>query len=226
MKRQLFTQGVDLRSRRQRDGPGQLFHSPGNRISEHPEIYQSLSPRDQALVRRGQIRTGMSTTAVWLAWGAPDQKTEGAMRGRATETWIYTTTTTAYGAGYRPYYGGTVTAPALVMARALATVRFWSESASFRTHHHGRFVIFGDPFYDPFFYSSSPDRVSIPTKIVTFFERTWSYHYLIPPAAHLTVNLKNGSRFQSLAIQCSHTRYRWLIVLFDNSSTRSSRRAS
>ena len=28
----------------------------GYRISQHPEMYQSLSPRDQALVSQGQIR--------------------------------------------------------------------------------------------------------------------------------------------------------------------------
>jgi uncharacterized protein YceK len=39
------------------------------RISGHPEIYQSLSTSDQALVSQGKIRTGMSPNAVWLAWG-------------------------------------------------------------------------------------------------------------------------------------------------------------
>ena len=34
------------------------------RISEHPDIFQSLSPHDQALVREGKIREGMSTDAV------------------------------------------------------------------------------------------------------------------------------------------------------------------
>src|SRR6266513_4523813 len=59
------------------------------RISEHPEIFQNLSPRDQALVREGKIREGMSQNAVWVAWGAPDQKATGTARGRAVETWIY-----------------------------------------------------------------------------------------------------------------------------------------
>src|SRR5882724_4019665 len=59
------------------------------RISGHPEIFQSLSPRDQALVRDGKIREGMSQDAVWLAWGTPDQKGVGTARGRAVETWIY-----------------------------------------------------------------------------------------------------------------------------------------
>src|SRR5204863_8844932 len=52
------------------------------RISGHPEIFQSLSPRDQALVRDGKIREGMSQDAVWLAWGTPDQKGSGTARGR------------------------------------------------------------------------------------------------------------------------------------------------
>src|SRR6266705_4494847 len=58
------------------------------RISGHPEIYQSLSSRDQALVSQGQIRDGMSPNAVYLAWGSPDRKIVGNMRGRPSETWI------------------------------------------------------------------------------------------------------------------------------------------
>src|SRR6266699_3647925 len=69
------------------------------RISGHPEIYQTLSPGDQALVSQGQVRAGMSQGAVWLAWGSPDRKIVGNMRGRPTETWMYVNYTTY------PYYG-------------------------------------------------------------------------------------------------------------------------
>src|SRR6202035_5886676 len=72
------------------------------RISDHPEMFNSLSPSDQALVKEGKIRVGMLQNAVWLAWGAPEQKAMGAMRGRETETWIYVTYTSAYPYGY-PY---------------------------------------------------------------------------------------------------------------------------
>src|SRR5512133_919921 len=72
--------------------------TPETRISEHPDLYQSLSHRDQALVSHGQIRIGMSRTAVWLAWGTTDRKIVGNMGGGPTETWIYT-----YYASY-PYY--------------------------------------------------------------------------------------------------------------------------
>ena len=144
-----------------------------SRISGHPEIYQSLSPSDQALVSQGRIRPGMSQNAVWLAWGSPDQRAMGNMRGRATETWIYVNYTTApygygYGYGYPygpyPYYGfGTV--------------------GVVRTHHHGRaFVFFGDPFFDPFYYSYIPPSIPYPAKTVTFSNgRVVSFQYLAPP---------------------------------------------
>ena len=72
--------------------------TPQTRISEHPDLYQSLSHRDQALVGQGQIRIGMSRTAVWLAWGSSDRKVVGNMGGGPTETWLY-----IYYATY-PYY--------------------------------------------------------------------------------------------------------------------------
>jgi hypothetical protein len=72
--------------------------TPQTRISEHPDLYQTLSHRDQALVGQGQIRVGISRRAVWLAWGSPDRKIVGNMGGGPTETWIYT-----YYASY-PYY--------------------------------------------------------------------------------------------------------------------------
>ncbi len=77
----------------------------GARISQHPEIYQSLTPTDQALVSQGQIRTGMTMDAVWLAWGTPEQKIPGNVRGRTTETWVYLryNTPPSYGGPY--YYG-------------------------------------------------------------------------------------------------------------------------
>ena len=75
------------------------------RISQNPEMYQRLSSTDQALVTQGQIRRGMTTDAVWLAWGNPDQKIPDNMRGRPTETWIYLryATPPSYGGPY--YYG-------------------------------------------------------------------------------------------------------------------------
>ena len=142
-----------------------------NRISEHPDIFNSLSPRDQALVRQGKIRSGMSTNAVWLAWGSPEQKTVGEMRGHPSETWIYVENRYApYGSAYYPYYGY---GPGFY--------------GGFGFHHgfshHGRnFAFFGDPFYDPFYYSYIPPTISIPYKTVTFSNgRVMSFQYLVPP---------------------------------------------
>lgn len=143
-----------------------------SRIQEHPEVFQSLSAHDQELVSRGQIRTGMTADAAWLAWGNPDQKARGAMRGQETETWVYTTTTSyGYGGGYGPYWGGPY-GP-------------WGWGAGFngviRTRHGHRFAFFGNPWYDPFYYSYIP-TVTYPYKVVTFSNgRVVSFQYLVAP---------------------------------------------
>jgi hypothetical protein len=143
-----------------------------NRISEHQDIYQSLPQRDQALVTQGQIRSGMSMQAVWLAWGSPEQKAEGEMRGRRAETWIYTQTTT-YGHGY---YGG------YPYGYAPGPYGYGGFGLVSATHHHGgrSFIFFGDPFYDPFFYPSYiPPTITLPYKTVTFVSgRVASFQYL------------------------------------------------
>ena len=139
------------------------------RISDHPEIFQTLSPRDQELVKAGKIREGMSQNAVWLAWGAPDQKATGVARGNPVETWIYNEYTYAnapypypYGPfGYGGYFGGRVV---------------------FHRHGTHQFAIIGDPFYDPFFYSYIPPRVAYPSKTVTFQNgRVVSIQVMTPP---------------------------------------------
>jgi hypothetical protein len=121
-----------------------------SRISENPEIYRNLSSRDQALVNQGQIRYGMSRNAVWLAWGSPDSKVIGNMRGHSTETWIYVHYATyPYYPYYDPYGPG--------------------------------FGFFGDPFYDPFYYSLIPPSIPYPYKTVTFSNgRVVSFQYLVP----------------------------------------------
>jgi hypothetical protein len=145
------------------------------RISEHPEIYQGLSPSDQALVSRGNIRAGMSQNAVWLAWGSPDRKVIGNMRGRSTETWIYVNYETA---PYYPYYGPY--RAGLGYGLGFTSVGF----VGAHHHHHGgrSFIFFGSPFYDPFFYSYIPPSIPYPYKTVTFAnDRVMAFQYLVPP---------------------------------------------
>src|SRR5438445_4428081 len=109
-----------------------------DRISKHPEIYQRLSASDQALVSQGQIRAGMSQNAVWLAWGGPERKIIGNMRGQPTETWIYITYETApypYWGPYGPRGSGYGFGPSVPFVE---------------THHHGHsVVVLGSPCSDP-----------------------------------------------------------------------------
>jgi hypothetical protein len=137
-----------------------------NRISEHQDIYNSLSARDQALVRQGQIRSGMSMNAVWLAWGSANVKTSGEMRGHQTETWVYVVNRYAgYGSGYYPYYG--------------YGPRFYGGFGVARFHHGHRFFFYGDPFYDPFYYSYLEPTISVPYRTVTFMNgRVVSFNQL------------------------------------------------
>src|SRR5438034_850536 len=150
------------------------------RISKHPEIYQSLPPRDQALVSQGQIRAGISQNAVWLAWGSPDRKIVGNMRGRPTETWIYINYTTYPYYGPGPCYGPGPYGPGFGYGFGYTSVGVATESH----HHHGgrTFVFFGSPFYDPFYYSYIPPSIPYPYKTATFANgRAVSFQYLVPP---------------------------------------------
>ena len=143
-----------------------------SRIAEHPDLYHSLSARQQQLVANGQITPGMPRDAVYLAWGTPDQRVEGAMRGQMTETWIYVHYTSypygyGYGYGYPYRYGWGGGFGGVIVRR----------------HHHGRsFAFFGDPFYDPFYYSYIPPSIPYPYRTVTFANgRVVSFQSLVGP---------------------------------------------
>jgi hypothetical protein len=142
-----------------------------SRISENPQIYQSLPARDQELVSRGQIRIGMSQDAVWLAWGRSDSRIAGAMRGQQTETWVYTTTASVPGyGGYGGYWG-----------RPYGPYGWGGlgYNGVIRTRHGHRFAFYGSPYYDPFYYPFF-DTVTYPYKTVTFSNgRVVSFQYLV-----------------------------------------------
>lgn len=149
-----------------------------SRIAERPQVYQSLSASDQALVQQGKIREGMSRDVVYLAWGAPNQRGDGRHSGRSVENWIYFNTTDAgygsfgyggygyggYGYGYRGFgfggFGG-----------------YGGYGGYGRFRHH----IFYDPFYDPFFWSRN-SVVSYPERTVSFQNgRVIAFQFLPPP---------------------------------------------
>jgi hypothetical protein len=79
------------------------------RIQERSAAYTNLSPEFRAAVDRGEIKVGMPTDAVYMAWGKPNQILKGESGGGTTETWIYQDTQYAtypvYGYGYAyPYH--------------------------------------------------------------------------------------------------------------------------
>lgn len=112
----------------------------------------------------------MSQNAVWLAWGSPDQRVVGDMRGRPAETWVYVTYTYAYPYGY-PY------GPPGPFVGSFGFVGVT------RVHHNRTFVFVGDPFFDPFFYPYYfPPSIPVPYKTVTFSNgRVVSFQALAGP---------------------------------------------
>ena len=141
------------------------------RISQHPEMFQRLSPGDQALVREGKIRNGMSRDGVYLAWGGPDQKTTAVIHGKPAETWVYT------GTSYYPYpygwgpgvYGGFY---------GYGHVRRHYRGGYYR-HGYGRYGYGG--IYDPF-YSIYRPSVHYPERTVSFQNgRVVAFQFLHSP---------------------------------------------
>lgn len=77
--------------------------TPDVRISARPSIYQALPEKQKELVKQGKVEKGMSTDAVYLAWGRPSREYEGSDGSATTLRWDY--------AGTKPvidssFYGG------------------------------------------------------------------------------------------------------------------------
>lgn len=138
-----------------------------SRIEANQAAFSQLPPNQQALVREGKISGGMSQEAVFMAWGQPQQKATGMVHGNATETWVYTASTAAYGPYYGPgWYGG------------------WGFAGrvAFVGHRHGHrfYAAYYDPFWDPFYYPF-PATISYPVKTVSFQNgRVVAFQYLTP----------------------------------------------
>jgi hypothetical protein len=118
-----------------------------SRIRDNPQVFESLSPSDQALVRRGQIRVGLPKSAVLLALGKPDHMRNGVRMGRSFEAWIYTTTQTEFVPGYYP---------------GLYQFGYYRYHRYFPYHRFGGF--YGD-FYGPFL----DDTISYEVPLRTVF---------------------------------------------------------
>jgi hypothetical protein len=59
------------------------------RKQERPGVFESLSPEFQSLVNQGQIRRGMDTNAVYIAWGPPGQMSQAEGDSGESFTWSY-----------------------------------------------------------------------------------------------------------------------------------------
>ena len=71
---------------------GCATHHLESRRTERRAAYDALPPESKTAVDQGQIKIGMSTDAVYIAWGAPSQILTGESDRGATTTWIYTGT--------------------------------------------------------------------------------------------------------------------------------------
>jgi hypothetical protein len=60
------------------------------RIEKNPQIFSALSESHKAKVQHGEVEEGMSTEAVFLAWGKPDRASKGTKLGKTYERWSYT----------------------------------------------------------------------------------------------------------------------------------------
>ncbi|MDQ8192399.1 hypothetical protein [Roseibacillus persicicus] len=87
-----------------------LFTSCGStntasRIEKNPQIYNSLTTREQELVSQGQIEEGMPPGAVFLALGEPDRRLEGQSEGKSTMRWDYTGLYPVYSNSFYGHFG-------------------------------------------------------------------------------------------------------------------------
>jgi hypothetical protein len=63
-----------------------------SRQQERSGAYAALTPEQRALIDQGQIKSGMSEDAVYVAWGRPSELLKGESGGNPTTTWVYTRT--------------------------------------------------------------------------------------------------------------------------------------
>jgi len=79
--------------------------NPGTRIEKNLSVYQKLSHEQQELVRKGEIQEGMTSEAVFLAWGHPDSKVSGQEKGQRFERWDYLALAPVYRNGFYGDFG-------------------------------------------------------------------------------------------------------------------------
>jgi len=79
--------------------------TPQTRIENSPEKFVGLSQKHKALVRDGQIASGMPPAAVELAWGSPSRRFQGFKNQKASERWDYSDSRPVYTTSFYGGYG-------------------------------------------------------------------------------------------------------------------------
>lgn len=64
-------------------------NTPEKRRAERAAAYAALPAEQRELVDNGQIKVGMSTDAVYIAWGKPAQILQSENERGAVTTWLY-----------------------------------------------------------------------------------------------------------------------------------------
>jgi hypothetical protein len=62
------------------------------RMEERRAAYDALPPEQRSLVDQGQIKIGMTSDAVYIAWGPPSQILNSESGAGTSTTWIYSGT--------------------------------------------------------------------------------------------------------------------------------------
>ena len=60
-----------------------------SRRAQRATAYAALLPEQQQLVDKGEIKSGLTEDAVYIAWGPASEILRGETDGKSTTTWIY-----------------------------------------------------------------------------------------------------------------------------------------
>jgi len=82
---------------------GSLFSAcstTDSRISEHQASFQSLSPEDQARIRKGDVEVGFTEDMVMMAMGKPDRRYSRTTDKGTVDIWAYQSKAPAISIGF------------------------------------------------------------------------------------------------------------------------------
>lgn len=69
---------------------------PERRIRQNPELFMSLDPEAQELIRAGEVAVGFTPEMVRLAWGRPDERQVTRTAEGESHVWTYVSRHSVY----------------------------------------------------------------------------------------------------------------------------------